>query len=99
MSWLWGTLGSLAFLRMGIYLEELRYEKFDGRLALPLLICICILSLTGGARLYAQKEATASTTPLRISAAWWLWMLTLVGACLAMGFLLEWFASNMMRLI
>lgn len=99
VSWLWGTLGSLAALRVGIYLEELRYEKFDGRLAIPLLIGVCVAVLTGGSRLYARKEAATSAVPLRISAAWWLWMLILVGACLAMGFLLEWFASNMMRLI
>jgi hypothetical protein len=99
VSWLWGVLGSMTVLRLGIYLEERRYDKFDGRLTLPLMAAVTVLTLTLGARFYARKEATASSEPLRISLSWWLWMLGLIGACLAVGLLLEWFADNVMRLL
>jgi hypothetical protein len=99
VSWLWGALGALAALRLGLYLEEAKYEKFDGSLVTPLLVTISIVSLAGALQLYARKEAAAGTTPWRVPLSGWIWLLIMVAASLATGLLLEWFASNLGRFL
>ncbi len=98
VSWLWGALGALAVLRLGLYIEESKYEKFDGRFATPILIMISVASMFIASRLYSRKEAAAGTTPLRVPLSGWIWLLVLAAASLATGLLVEWFASNVARL-
>lgn len=98
-SWLWGVLGALSMLRISVHWEEQRYERLNGKFAVPLLIVAGLLSLAVAWRLYLRKEAGAGVAPLRVPRSWWGWMIALLGAATGIALLGYWLAVNFARLL
>jgi len=98
-SWLWGSLFALGALRLGLELEEWRWDHFNGRFSTPILIAAILSVLILSDRLYGWKEAGAEAPPLRIPLSWWGWMAAVVLAALGVTALLMWFATNFGRLL
>lgn len=97
-AWLWGAFGALSVLRLGFLVEEAIWERLNGRLAVPLLSGVALLALFVARRLYARKEA-GSGVPLRIPRSWWITLLAVVLAGLAVAALISWIAANFAKIL
>ncbi len=98
-SWLWGSLFALGALRLGLELEEWRWEHFNGRFSTPILIAASLSMLILSDRLYGLKEAGTEAPPLRMPLSWWGWMAAVLLAALGVAALLMWFATIFGRLL
>lgn len=98
-AWLWGTLFALGTLRIGLELEEWRWDEFNGRIVTPLLVVATAGVLGLAEKLYGLKEAGAEAPPLKIPLSWWVWMLALLLAALGVAALLGWFATTFGKLV
>ena len=98
-SWLWGSLFALGTLRLGLELEEARWDEFNGRFVIPLLLAVSVGVLLLVDYMYGWKEAGAEAPPLRIPLSLWGWILALLLAAIGVGALLTWFASNFGKLL
>jgi hypothetical protein len=98
-AWVWGALGALVVLRGGVQLEELRFDRPNGRFVVPLLAAMSAGSLWIAGRRYRAKEAVTGGGPLRMPPGWWLALAALVAAGIAVALLVAWFASNFPRLL
>ena len=96
-AWVWGILGSLVVLRGGVQLEEMRFDRPNGYIAVPLLSALSAGSLWIAGRRYRAKEAVTGGGPLRMPPLWWLALAGLVAAGIGVALLLGWFASNLSR--
>ncbi|MEY3276884.1 MAG: hypothetical protein RL153_2152 [Verrucomicrobiota bacterium] len=97
-AWLWGVLAALAVLRGTFWLEELRFGRLNGWLAVPGLFVTTAGVLWLGLALYRRKEAGTAVGPLRMPPGWWTSLLTAGLALAAVGVLGAWFARNFTRL-
>ena len=98
-SWIWAALGSLALLRGGLQLEEIRWDTLNGRIALPLLLSLSAMTLWVAGRFYRRKEAGGVTAPLRVPPSFWGWVAGLVIATLGVVLLVAWFIGNFTRMV
>lgn len=98
-AWIWGLLGALTVLRGGVQLEEMRWDRLNGRISVPLLVGVSVATLWVTARLYARKEARGTDTPLRMPPGWWAALLGLLLAGTGIALLVAWFVSNFSRLL
>lgn len=98
-AWVWGVLGALVVLRGGIQLEELRFDRPNGWIVVPMLAGVSVGSLWVGGRRYRMKEAVMGGGPLRMPPGWWLALAGLVAAGLGVALLLGWFAATLSRLL
>lgn len=98
-AWLWGGFFALGTLRLGLELEEWRWDEFNGRFVTPLLAGASIGVLLLVDYMYGWKEAGAEAPPLRIPLSLWGWILALLLAAIGVVALLVWFASNFDKLL
>ena len=92
------ALGALSVLRLGFLAEEGLWERLNGRIAVPLLTGVALITLFIARRLYAQKEA-GTGVPLRIPLSWWATLLAVVLAGLGVAALISWIAANFTKLL
>lgn len=98
-AWIWGALGALATLRGGAYMEQLAWDRLTGRITVPALLAVGVLTLVVSRHAYCRKEASIGGTPLRMPLSWWGSMALLLLAALAVLGLLAWLAANFMRML
>lgn len=98
-SWLWGSLFALGILRGSLEMEEALFERFNGAAATPLLTVATAGVLWLADKLYQLKEAGTEAPPLKIPLSWWGWMVAVALAAIGVVALIDWFASNFVRLI
>ncbi len=98
-AWVWGSLVALGTLRLGLWLEESRWDQLTGAISVPLLLALDFLVLLTTWRLYLRKEAGADASPLRIPLSWWGWLLAVLVAGGLVAALIAWFASNFSRIL
>jgi hypothetical protein len=98
-AWLWGSLATLATLRVALHFEEMFWERPNGRLASPLLLAVAVLVLGVARALYRRRESGTDASPLHIPLSWWAWFAAAVLAGAGVVTLLDWFAQNFVRLL
>lgn len=98
-AWLWGILGALTVLRGGAQLEEQKWDRLTGSIAVPLLVGVATASLWVAGRLYGRKEAVTNAVPWRMPPSWWLGLALLLAAGLGVAVLAGWFITNFSRLL
>lgn len=96
-AWVWGALGALTGLRAGLSLEDSVWERLNGRITIPLLITISATILGITRRLYADKEAGRTSSPLRLPLSGWAALGAAALASLGVALLLTWFITNFAR--
>ncbi len=97
-AWLWSALGALSTLRLGFYAEEAVWDRLNGRIAVPLVTVVAVLTAFIARRLYQHKEA-GTGVPLRIPLSWWATLLLAVLAGLGVAALIGWVAANLAKLL
>ncbi|MBX3731624.1 MAG: hypothetical protein KF791_03415 [Verrucomicrobiae bacterium] len=98
-AWVWGALGSLTGLRAGLSLEDYVWERLNGRITIPLLLAIAGITLGMARRLYGEKEAGRTSSPLRLPLSGWAALGAAALAGLGVALLLTWFVANFARWI
>jgi hypothetical protein len=78
-AWFWSLLAALGLLQLGLFYEELVWEKTTGFFSCPLLLASGIAGLWLGYRRYVRKEVGFPAAPLVIPSGWWIWILLLLG--------------------
>ena len=96
-AWVWGALGALTGLRAGLSLEDSVWERLNGRITIPLLLAISMITLGMTRRLYAEKEAGRTSSPLRLPLSGWAALGAAALAGLVVALLLVWFITNFAR--
>lgn len=96
-AWVWGALGALTGLRAGLSLEDYVWERLNGRITIPLLVAISMITLGMTRRLYAEKEAGRTSSPLRLPLSGWAALGAAALAGLVVALLLVWFITNFAR--
>jgi hypothetical protein len=95
MAWFWGGLGALLALRAGLQYEQLLWNKINGLLACPLLLCLGAAAVAAGYLVYRRKEVGRQPVPFQLPGRWWAWtVLFLLGLALAL-FLVSWLLRQM----
>jgi hypothetical protein len=88
-SWMWGGLGALAVLRLGLLYEFWQWNAWTGYFACPFLILAAFASVALGLRVYGFKEVVNSSKPWNMPAYWWAWVLLFLGALGTITFLVS----------
>jgi hypothetical protein len=84
-AWFWSLLAALAILRLGLFYEELVWDRTTGFFSGPLLLATGVLVLGAGHYRYVRKEVGYPAAPLVIPSRWWAWIiLLLIGIGLAL---------------
>lgn len=96
-AWIWGALGALTGLRAGLSLEDYLWERLNGRITIPLLLAIAVITLGITRRLYSDKEAGRASSPLRLPLSGWAVLGAAALAALVVALLLTWFIANFAR--
>lgn len=98
-AWVWGALGALTGLRAGLSLEDSLWERLNGRITIPLLLAIAVITIGITRRLYVDKEAGRASSPLRLPLSGWAALGAAALAGLGVALLLTWFVANFARLL
>ena len=98
-AWVWGALGALTGLRAGLSLEDFFWERLNGRITVPLLLAIAVITLGISRRLYVDKEAGRASSPLRLPLSGWAALGAAAIAGLGVALLLTWFVANFARFL
>lgn len=98
-AWVWGALGALTGLRAGLSLEDSLWERLNGRITIPLLLAIAVITLGITRHLYLDKEAGRASSPLRLPLSGWAALGAAALAGLGVALLLTWFVANFARLL
>jgi len=96
-AWVWGALGALTGLRAGLSLEDYLWERLNGRVTVPLLLAIAVITIAITRRLYGDKESGRTSSPLRLPLSGWAALGAAALAGLGVALLLTWFVANFAR--
>jgi hypothetical protein len=84
-AWFWSALAAMAALRLGLFYEELLWDRTTGYFSCPLLLVLGAIILIVGHFQYVRKEVGCPLAPLIIPSRWWAWIiLFLIGLGLAL---------------
>lgn len=96
-AWVWGALGSLTGLRAGLSLEDYFWDRLNGRITIPLLLMLAVVTLGIARRLYSEKEAGRASSPLRLPLSGWAALGAAALGALGVALLITWFVANYAR--
>jgi predicted DNA-binding ribbon-helix-helix protein len=96
-AWVWAALGALTGLRAGLSLEDYFWDRLSGRITVPLLAAVAVITLAIARRLYAEKEAGRASSPLRLPLSGWAALGAAALAALGVALLITWFIANFAR--
>jgi hypothetical protein len=88
MSWLLSGLVVGILLGVGLWVEHLLWQEFNGYVSTTALLAAAPLALLAGSIAYQRKEGISRPAPMRGRSAWWVWALIAVFIVLAFMFLM-----------
>ena len=96
-AWVWGALSALTGLRAGLSLEDYFWDRLNGRVTVPLLTVMAVVTLGIARRLYCEKEAGRASSPLRLPISGWAVLGAAALGALGVVLLIAWFVANYAR--
>jgi hypothetical protein len=78
-------------------LEDYFWDRLNGRVTVPLLTVMAVLTLGIARRVYCEKEAGRASSPLRLPISGWAVLGAAALGALGVGLLIAWFVANYAR--
>jgi hypothetical protein len=89
-AWFWALVAAMGVLQLGLWYEELVWEKSTGYFSFPFLLGAGVMGIFAAYRAYVRKEVGPPCAPINLPGRWWLWMFVfLMTAALASALFLS----------
>jgi hypothetical protein len=89
-AWFWAGVAAMAVLQLGLWYEELVWDKSTGLFSFPFLLAAGLAAAAFAYRAYSRKEVGPASAPITLPGRWWLWILLfLIGAAVASALFLS----------